>query len=58
MNRVQFQKGLSLAEFLAQYGREAQCEAAWEALRWPDGFRGPACGGAGHTVFERAGRTD
>ncbi|MBP1150545.1 hypothetical protein JOD69_003117, partial [Methylocaldum sp. RMAD-M] len=28
MNRVQFQKGLSLAEFLTQYGSEAQCEAA------------------------------
>ncbi|MBP1152007.1 hypothetical protein JOD69_003866, partial [Methylocaldum sp. RMAD-M] len=26
MNRVQFQKGLSLAEFLTQYGSEAQCE--------------------------------
>ncbi|CAI8740176.1 IS1595 family transposase [Methylocaldum szegediense] len=56
MNRVQFQKGLSLAEFLGQYGREEQCEAALEALRWPEGFRCPACGGAHHTVFERSGR--
>src|SRR5690606_27807548 len=56
MNRVQFQKGLSLAEFLTQYGCEAQCEAALEALRWPDGFRCPVFGGARHTVFERTGR--
>lgn len=48
MNRVQFQKGLSLAEFLAQYGSEARCEAALEALRWPDGFRCPACGCASY----------
>jgi hypothetical protein len=48
---------LSLAEFLAQYSSEAQCEAAREALRWPDGFRCPARGGARHMVFERVGRT-
>ncbi len=52
MNQVQFQKGLSLAEFLTQYGTEAQCEAALQALRWPDGFRCPACGEARHTVFK------
>ncbi len=27
MNRIQFQPGLSLAEFLRDYGAEAQCEA-------------------------------
>ena len=57
MNQVQFQKGLSLAEFLTQYGTEAQCEAALQALRWPDGFRCPACGEARHTVFKRNERT-
>jgi hypothetical protein len=56
MNRVQFQKGLSMAEFLAQYGSEAQCAAALEAMRWPNGFRGPVCGGERHSVFERGGR--
>ena len=28
MNRIQFQSGLSLAEFLRDYGSEEQCEAA------------------------------
>ena len=55
MNRVQFQAGLSMVEFQRQYGTEAQCAAALEARRWPDGFRCPDCGSPGHTVFERAG---
>ena len=28
MNRVQFQKGLSMAEFLERYGTEGKCHAA------------------------------
>ena len=27
MNRIQFQPGLSMPEFLKQFGPEAQCEA-------------------------------
>jgi hypothetical protein len=38
MNRVQFQPGLSMPEFLRQFGTEAQCEAALEQARWPEGF--------------------
>ncbi len=55
MNRVQFQPGLSLPAFLGQFGAEAQCEAALEKERWPQGFRYPRCGEAGHSVF-RVGR--
>jgi len=33
MNKIQFQAGLSLHEFLRQYGTEAQCEAALFAAR-------------------------
>ena len=44
MNRLQFQAGMSLNQFLASYGQEQQCEAAVEAARWPDGFRCPGCG--------------
>ena len=44
MNRIQFQPGLSMPEFFARYGTEAQCEAALVATRWPDGFRCPCCG--------------
>jgi hypothetical protein len=46
MNRIQFQPGLSMPEFFQRFGTEAQCEAALEAARWPEGFRCPRCGGA------------
>jgi hypothetical protein len=49
-NPVQFQKGLSLCEFLARYGSEEQCHAALVALRWPDGFICPKCGGRRHGI--------
>jgi len=42
-NRIQFQAGLSLNQFLAQYGTEPQCEAILEQSRWPHGFRCPRC---------------
>ena len=45
-NRVQFQKGLSLARFLQDYGTEPQCEQALFNLRWPDGLCCPRCGSA------------
>jgi len=37
-NRIQFQKGLSLPEFLNDYGTEEQCIQAVEQMRWPQGF--------------------
>lgn len=52
-NKVQFQKGISLSEFLAQYGTEAQCEQALFAWRWPQGFVCPECGHTGHCVLGR-----
>ncbi len=56
MNRIQFQPGLSLPAFLEQFGTEAQCEAALERARWPDGFRCPRCGQAAHYVLRSGGR--
>ena len=50
MNRIQFQQGLSMPEFLKDYGTEAQCEQALEAVRWPEGFRCPRCDGIAHYV--------
>ena len=47
-NKVQFQKGLSEAEFRRLYGGEEQCLALVIAWRWPNGFECPACGGARH----------
>ncbi len=38
MNRVQFQSGLSMPDFLKQFGTEAQCRAELKQARWPKGF--------------------
>ena len=56
MNRVQFQRGLSMAEFMDRYGSDAQCEAALIAARWPQGFACPACAGPASCSFRRQGR--
>lgn len=49
-NRLQFQSGLSLKEFLDQYGTEAQCEAALQKARWPSGFICPECQGSSYCI--------
>jgi len=57
MNRVQFQRGLSLPEFMNFYGTEEQCEQALVATRWPRGFVCPGCGAMQwRTSFRREGR--
>jgi hypothetical protein len=43
-NKIQFQKGLSLSNFLEEYGVEEQCFEALVKLRWPKGFECPKCG--------------
>jgi hypothetical protein len=53
MNRVQFQPGLSMLEFLELYGTEEQCEQAVFAGRWPQGFACPRCGGTEYSEFRR-----
>jgi len=53
MNRVQFQKGMSLGEFVRRYGTEEGCEAELEAQRWPQGFVCPACGSREYSNFRR-----
>ena len=58
INRVQFQKGLSMAEFFERYGSEDQCHAALVALRWPDGFVCPDGGCTQHCQYRRASRTN
>ena len=55
INKIQFQRGLSMAEFMDRYGSEDQCEEALKASRWPDGFICPRCGTGGHTTFRREG---
>jgi len=55
MNRVQFQPGLSMAEFMDRYGSDDKCEAALIASRWPSGFACPACGCGHSSSFRRGG---
>lgn len=43
INKIQFQKGLSVSAFLRDYGTEQQCEAALIKARWPAGFVCPCC---------------
>ncbi len=43
-NSVQFQQGLSEAEFDRRYGTEAQCREVVIAARWPRGFQCPGWG--------------
>lgn len=53
MNRIQFQIGMSLDQFLADYGTEAQCEAIVEKSRWPQGFQCPKCKTKAHSAYRR-----
>jgi ribosomal protein L37AE/L43A len=43
-NKVQFQKGYSLSEFMKNYGTEDQCRKALFQWRWPQGYVCPECG--------------
>jgi hypothetical protein len=55
MNRIQFQPGMSMAEFFKLFGTEPLCAAALESARWPDGFRCPCCGGSAHCLLHTDG---
>ena len=55
-NRIQFQRGMSIPEFLGCFGTEPQCAAAVTAARWPDGFRCPRCGAAEHYIVGHGAR--
>jgi hypothetical protein len=47
-NRVQFQKGMSLPDYLDLYGTEEQCFSALFDWRWPNGFICQDCGCTKH----------
>ena len=52
-NRIQFQAGLSLSQFIDSYGEEQQCEAAVEKSRWPNGFHCPKCDSNQFSCFRK-----
>jgi transposase-like protein len=43
INQIQFQEGMSLDQFMKEYGNEAQCEAALIRARWSNGYNCPQC---------------
>src|ERR1700745_3791165 len=51
-NKVQFQKGLSEAQFAVLYGTEDQCREAVMRWRWPSGFVCPVCAGEHHSFLK------
>jgi transposase-like protein len=55
-NKVQFQKGLSEAEFSMRYGTEDLCHVAPVGWRWPNGFVCPDCGRTAHCIVQRGAR--
>lgn len=53
INAVQFQPGLSMTDFIRQYGTESKCYRALYRSRWPSGFRCPACNDRRRSRFRR-----
>src|SRR5438874_4892959 len=51
-NKVQFQKGLSEAQFATLYGTEDLCREVLTRWRWPSGFVYPVCGGKHHSIVK------
>jgi transposase-like protein len=51
-NKVQFQKGYSLVDFIKDYGTKEQCHQALFKWRWPDGFCCPDCGSEHYTIIK------
>ena len=47
-NRIQFQPGMTLPQFVELYGTEEKCEVALEQARWPEEFICPRCGEKKH----------
>lgn len=46
INQIQFQRGMSLLDFVDRFGSEEQCIQALFYRRWPNGFCCPRCSAA------------
>ena len=51
-NKVQFQKGYSLIDFMEDYGSEEKCQKALFKARWPDGYRCSECGSSSYCTLK------
>lgn len=56
LNPIQFQRGMSIPEFLRSFGTESQCAQALMQARWPQGFVCPRCATAEHYVVGHGAR--
>ena len=54
--QIQFQQGMSIAQFLAIFGTEAQCVEAVKASRWPSGCYCLRCDSTAHCVVGHGAR--
>jgi hypothetical protein len=55
-NMIQFQKGMSIPEFMDNYGTEQQCRDTLFELRWPNGFVCPRCDNKTYCEIKRKKR--
>ena len=55
-NLIQFQRGMSLPEFLKCFGTESTCAEVVRRARWPDGFLCPRCSASAHCVIGAGAR--
>ncbi|MFK2902018.1 transposase [Dyella jejuensis] len=53
INPAQLQNGLSMVEFVAQYGTQANCCRVLYRARWPQDFRCPMCANRTRSHFRR-----
>jgi transposase-like protein len=56
-NLIQFQRGMSMPEFLQCFGTETACAEAVRSARWPEGFACPRCEGRAHCIVVGEGRS-
>lgn len=54
--KIQFQQGISIPEFLNRFGTEAQCAQAIERARWSQGFLCPKCSSSQHYLVVQGTR--
>ena len=52
INKIQFQKGLSIFDFMKLYGTEDQCHIVLKQARWPNGFQCEECGHLGYCYIK------
>jgi transposase-like protein len=55
-NKIQLQIGLSEPEFIDRFGREEQCVAYLEKLKWPNGFTCEACSEKRYGLYQSGTR--